>query len=332
MIKRRDFIAGIGSAAACSVFLPRVANAQAPARPPHVGILDFFPSSDFAATLAPFHEGLRELGYRDGHNIRVEYHSAEQRSDRAAALAADYVKRKVDVIVALATPAAHAAKSATESATTSIPVVMMVANALATGLVSNLARPGGNLTGVSTTATDLAGKRIELLREIRPGAARIAFLGAANDPNTRTFVQETAAAAGSLGVQFQPVLVTGPEEFEAAFAKFVSEGADGLIVQPLFSGHRVRLVELAMRARLPLIADQPPFAAAGGLAAYGADRAGSVKRLAYYVDRIINGAQPAELPIEQPTRFHLVINLKTAKALGLSVPPKLLFTADEVIE
>ena len=245
-MRRRGFLGVLGGAAAW----PLAARAQTPSKIPHVGVLDFFSSAASAEFLSSFHEGLRELGHRDGQNIRVEYHSAEQRSERAAELAADFVRRNVDVIVAVATPAAHAVKQATAS----IPIVITVADPLATGLVSNLARPGGNITGMSTTATDLAGKRLELLRELRPDTARIAFLGATNDPNTRTFVRETAAAATSLGVQLQPVLVTGPEEFEAAFATMVKERADGLIVQPLFLGHREKLTELALRARIPMIA------------------------------------------------------------------------------
>jgi putative tryptophan/tyrosine transport system substrate-binding protein len=290
--------------------------------------LDFFSSAASADFLEPFHQGLRELGHIEGRNIFVEYHSAEQRSERATAIAADFVRREVDLIVAVATPAAHAAKSATAT----IPIVMSVADPLATGLVASLARPGGNLTGVSTTSPDLAGKRLELLRELRPGLGRVAFLGAANDPNTRTFVNETQAAADSIRVRLQPLLVTGPEEFEAAFATIIKQGSEGLIVQPLFVGHRDKLTELAARHRLPMIADQTVFARAGGLVAYGVNRRVMFRRQAFYVDKILKGARPADLPIEQPTKFELVINLKTAKALGLDIPPMLLARADEVIE
>jgi putative ABC transport system substrate-binding protein len=324
-MRRREFLGIIGSIAAT---WPIAAHAQRPAKIPWIGILDFFPSAISHDFMKPFQEGLRELGYIDSQNIRIEYHSAEQRSERAAEIAADFVRREADVIVALATPAAHAAKKAT----TSIPIAMLVANPLATGLVSNLARPGGNLTGISTTATDLAGKRLELLRELRPGISHIAFLGAANDPNTQTFLQESQTAATAMGMRFQPILVTGPEEFDAAFKTMVREGADGVIVQPLFVGHRNELAELAMKVRLPMIADQHLFVVAGGLAAYGTERRTLFKRLAYYVDRILDGAKPANLPIEQPTKFNLAINLKTAKALGLTIPSNLLSTADELIE
>ena len=323
-MRRREFFGVLSGAATW----PVIGRAQTPSRVPHIGIVDFFSSEASAEFLKPFQDGLRELGHRDRENIRLEYHSAEQRSERAAELVADFVRRNVDVIVAVATPAAHAAKQAT----TSIPIVMNVANPLATGLVSNLARPGGNLTGISTTSTDLAGKRLELLREIRRDVALIAFLGATNDPNTHTFVQETTVAANTLGVRLWPVLVTGPDEFEAAFASFVRERADGLIVQPLFLGHRAKLAELALQARLPMVADQPQFAASGALATYGIDRYTIFKRLAFYVDRVLSGVKPADLPIEQPTRFRLIINAKTAKALGIEVPPMLLARADEVIE
>jgi putative ABC transport system substrate-binding protein len=307
---------------------PLGARAQDTRKVAHIGILDFFPSVTSSDFLQPFNQRLSELGYVEGRSILVEYHSAEQRSERAAAIAADLVRRQIDIIVAIATPAAHAAKSATAT----IPVVISVADPLATGLVASLARPGGNLTGVSTTSTDLAGKRLEILRELRPGLARVAFLGAANDPNTRTFLNETQAAADSIGVRLQPLLVAGAEEFEAAFAAMIEESSEGLIVQPLFVGQRAKLAELAARHRLPMIADQSAFAVAGGLVAYGVDRRVMFRRVAFYVDRILKGAKPAELPIEQPVKFELTINLKTAKALGLEIPFSLLARAEEVIE
>jgi putative tryptophan/tyrosine transport system substrate-binding protein len=324
-VNRREFITLLGSGAVC---WPLAARAQQTRKVPRIGILDFFPSAGSADVIEPFQQGLRELGYVEGSNIHVEYHSAEQRSDRAAALAADLVRREVDIIVAVATPAAHAAKNATAT----IPIVMQVSDPLATGLVASLARPGGNLTGVSSSGPDLAGKRLELLRELRPSLDRIAFLGAANDPNTRTFLNETQAAADSVRVRLQPLLVAGPQEFDAAFAAMIGEQAQGLIVQPLFVGHGARLAELAVRHRLPMIADQRAFAVAGGLAAYGVNRPALFRRWAFYVDKILKGAIPAELPVELPTRFELAINLKTAKALGLEVPPILLARADEVIE
>jgi putative ABC transport system substrate-binding protein len=327
-MRRRDFIAALGGAAASSVSWPLAARAQETGSVPRVAVLDFFPSTASSGTVEPFRQGLRDLGYVEGRNIQVEYHSAEQRGDLAAKLAADLVQRQFNVIVAFATPAAHAVKSAT----TTIPTVIAVADALATGLVASLARPGGNITGVTSSSPDLAGKRLELLRELRPNLGRIAFLGAANDPNTRTFVRETQTAADSIRVRLQPLLVTGPQEFEAAFAAMVAERADGLIVQPLFTGHRSRLGELAARHRLPMLADQRAFAEAGAVATYGVDRKTFFRHSALYVDKILKGAKPSDLPVEQPTKFELVINVKTAKALGLTVPLALLARADEVIE
>ncbi len=199
-----------------------------------------------------------------------------------------------------------------------------VSDPLATGLVASLARPGGNLTGVSSSGPDLGGKRLELLRELRPWILEFAFLGAANDPNTRTFLERLQAAANSIRVRLQPVLVTGPEEFDTAFTIMVQEQVQGVIVQPLFVGHRAKLAELGRAHRLPLVADQRTFAVAGGLAAYGVSRSALSRRWAYYVDKILKGAKPADLPVEQPTTFELVINLKTAKALGITVPPSFL--------
>jgi putative ABC transport system substrate-binding protein len=322
LLRRRDFIAALGGAAA---MLPLAARAQSM---PRVAILDFFPSRSSSSTLGPFRQGLRELGYVEGRTIHVEYRSAEQRSDLAAELAADLVRRRFDIIVAFATPAAHAVKQAT----TTIPVVIAVVDALATGLVASLARPGGNITGVTGASTDTAGKRLELLRELRPGLSRVAFLGATNDPQTRTFLKETQTAADSVRVRLQPVLISGPAEFETAFAAMVAQQAEALIVQPLFLAHRGQLVELATRHRLPVVANQRAFAQAGAIAAYGVDLNSFFGRPALYVDKILKGAKPGDLPVEQPTKFVLVVNLRTAKTLGLTVPPMLLARADEVIE
>jgi putative ABC transport system substrate-binding protein len=326
--KRREFIMLLGGAGALPFGSRPVSAQRREQRLAQVGMLDFFPSATSANVFESFREGLREFGYVEGRNIYLEYHSAEERSDLAATLAADMVRRRFDIIVALATPAAHAVKSAT----TTIPVLISVADPLATGLVASLARPGGNLTGVSGSGPDLAGKRLQLLRDLRPGLARVAFLGAANDPNARTFLNQTQAAADSIHVRLQPLLVAGPEEFETAFAAMVTEHSDGLIVQPAFLGHRAKLAELAVRHRLPMIGAQRQFALAGAIASYGDDLRARMRRLAYYADKILNGAKPADLPVEQPTKFEMVINLKTAKTLGLTVPDKLLALADEVIE
>jgi len=320
-VRRREFIAFVGGA---TVAFPLGGAAQEVRKVARIGILGFAPGP----FVKPVHDGLRELGYVAGRSAHIEYHSAEERSDRAAELAADYVRREFDIIVAFGTPAAHAAKYATST----IPIVMMVADPLATGLVASLARPDSNITGVSTNSPDLVGKRLELLRELRPDAVRVGFLGAANDPNARTFVQATEAAATSIGVRLQAVLVTGPDEFEGAFAAMVKERVNGLIVQPLLVGHRVKLAALAMRHRLPMVADQRPFAVDGSLVAYGVDHDVLARRTAFYVDKILKGAKPADLPVELPTKYHLVVNLKTAKALGLTIPQSVLLRTDEVIE
>ena len=228
--------------------------------------------------MEPFQRGLRELGYIDGQNIRLEYHSAEQRYDRAAEIAAALVQRDVDIIIALATSAAHAAKSATAT----IPIVISVADPLATGLVASLARPGGNLTGVTTTSPDLAGKRLEILRDIRHDTTS-RFPGGRQRSQHRYFRSGDARGRAADGVRLHPVLVTGPEEFESAFVTMKKEQVEGLIVQPLFVGHRARLSQLALQNRLPLIADQPVFAESGALAAYGIDRDILFRRPAYYV-------------------------------------------------
>ena len=191
---------------------------------------------------------------------------------------------------------------------------------------------GGNLTGVTTTSPDLAGKRLELLRDIRHDTARVAFLGAANDPNTDTFVQATRAAAQQMGVRLHPVLVTGPEGFKSAFVTMRKEQVEGLIVQPLFVGHRAKLSQLALQNRLPLIADQPVFAESGALAAYGIDRDILFRRPAYYVDKSSRVTSRPIFPVEQPTTYKLTLNMKTAKTLGLTIRPTLLARADEVIE
>ena len=323
MKTRRAFIALI-----CAVARPLSAGAQDGGKVPRIGVLDFFPSAASGDFLEPFRKGLAERGYIEGRNIQVEYRSAEQSSDRAAELAADYVRQEVDIIIALATPAAHAAKSATST----IPILMNVSDPIATGLVGSLARPGANLTGTTTMGPELAAKRLELLRELRPGAARLAFLGATNDPNTPTFMQATQTAAAAMGMTLQSILVSASEEFEAAFSRMIELGADGVIVQPLFVGQRTTLAELALRHRIPLIADQPSFARAGGLAAYGINRGWPFRRLAHYVDAVLKGAKPSDLPVEMPTQYDLVINLKTAQRLGITIPPSILLRADEVIE
>ncbi len=312
----------------CAAVLPLPAHAQQPAKVPRIGFLSwgFPPPSDPYGE--PFRQGLRELGYVEGQNIVVEYRWAEERSDRAADLAAELVRLRVDVIVAWTSPAVKADGNATRT----IPIVMGgAADPVGTGLVASLARPGGNITGPSHMMPDLAGKRLELLREVLPRVGRVAFLFYTKAGGWR-MVEETQVAAQRLGVRIQPVGVGGPEEFESAFAAMRRERAGGLIVEPIFVRDRGRIVDLAAKHRLPTISDYRDFPEAGALMSYGPNRREIYGRTAYYVDKILKGAKPADLPVEQPTRFELVVNMKTAKALALTFPPSILIRADQVIQ
>jgi putative ABC transport system substrate-binding protein len=296
---------------------------------PRVAVLDWeSPATD---RLEAFRQGLRELGYVEGQNILVEYHYAEGRTDRADELAAEMARRRVNVIVAFATPAAHAAKSATST----IPIVFATSDPVGTGLVPNLARPGGNLTGVSNMMPDLESKRVELLREIMPGLKRVGFLGSTRDPAAKNFVREAQAAAERVGLRVHPVLVGSPDEIDGALVGMARDKIEAVIVQSLFvlsSGAAAKLAELALRDRLPAISNYAHFAERGGLMSYGPRGDFSRRAAAHYVGRILKGAAPADLPVQQPTEFQLVLNLRTAKALGLTIPPTLLARADEVIE
>jgi putative tryptophan/tyrosine transport system substrate-binding protein len=219
-----------------------------------------------------------------------------------------------------------------KEATTTIPVVMIVADPLATGLVPSLSRPDANLTGLSLASPDLAGKRLELIRDIKPDIRTIAFLGL-NEAQTPTFVRETTAAASKLGLQLQVRVLDGPEQVDAAlFEAMKRDGVEAVIAQPLFSGQQDRIVGLAMKQQLPVVSDFADFARAGGLFSLGVEEVDILRRVAYFVDRILKGAKPAELPIEQPTAFRLTLNMRTAKAIGWSISPVLLSRADEVIE
>ena len=292
-----------------------------------IGVLSAFSARDWER-YGPMIDMLRERGYIEGRNVTFELRFTDGDAALARRYADELVRLRVDLIVALATPAAHAAKEATQT----IPIVFTVADPLATGLVSNLARPGGNLTGTSTVATDLAVKQLEVLREIFPGADRIAFLGSTQDPNAQTFLRQIEAAGAQLGVAVQALLVAGAAEFDAAFAAAAAARASAMIVQPIFVPSRAALAELALRHRVVWIGDNREFAAAGALLAYGADRLALWRRAGFQIDRILRGANPGDLPVEQATHFQLIINLRTARALGLTLPVSILVRADEVIE
>jgi putative ABC transport system substrate-binding protein len=323
-MKRREFITLLGSAAAA---WPLTARAQQIEKMPRVGVLVSL-SAPHPFTEA-FRSGMHDLGYVEGSNISIEWRYANAQFSRAVELAAELVQLQVDVIAAYHTPAVRAAMNATRT----IPIVMSPAGApLEMGLVNSLARPGGNVTGLSNMEAELGGKRLDLLREAVPGLARVAVLAAKTDPFTASFVRDLDAGAARLGLQLRPVLVTGPGEFEDAFSTMSGAGDQAAIIQPNFLPQTPVIVALAAKHRLPILSSYGDTTRAGGLISYSADHARHFRRTAIFVDRILKGASPADLPVEQPTKFQLVINLKTAKALGLDVPPTLLARADEVIE
>jgi len=274
--------------------------------------------------------GLRGLGYVEGKNTVIEWRLAEGRLERLPALAAELVRLKVDVIVAPSAPYVEAARDATAT----IPIVfVLVPDPVALGFVKSLARPGGNMTGLASLAIELHGKRLELLKEAVPGIARIAVLTSYTGGGRALW--EVTRAAASLGLQHEVVTVARPEQMDQAFVLIKERRADAILELPsgpMFYAHRQRIADLALRSRLPIMCSAKEFVQAGCLLYYGASFSDLMRRAATYVDKILKGSKPADLPVEQPTKFELVINLKTAKALGLTVPPSLLLRADQVIE
>ena len=284
--------------------------------------------------LDAFRQGLRERGYVEGQNIVIEYRAADGKIERFPGLATELIRLKVDLIVAGNTPAARAV----QQATTTIPlVVAAMGDPVGDGLVASLARPGGNITGSTFLGPELVPKRLEMLKAALPTVSRVAALwhpGAYSGRTMRDMLKETEAAARTLGVQLQLVEVRGPDEFDHAFSTMTRERAGALIVfpSPMLFGERRRIVDLAAKHRLPSMAVAREFVELGGLIAYGASINDLFRRAATYVDKILKGVKPADLPVEQPTKFELVINLKTAKALELTIPQSLLLRADEVIQ
>ncbi len=330
MIDRRTFLAGAGAALLAT---PLVAEAQPAAKVARIGYL----ALNLAANphvLEPFRQGLRDLGYVEGSNVVIEYRDAEGKPERFPALAAELVALKVDVILVGGTPQALAAKQATKT----IPIVFTgTADPVGSGLVTSLARPGGNVTGSSNLAQELVGKCLEQLTQAVPGVSRVAVLwqpGTLGDRTEKEMLERAEAVARALGVRLQFVEARGPADFDRAFSDMTRARAGALTVLPssMFSSERRRLVDLAAKNRLPAVFPFRWFADVGGLMSYGPNQADLWWRAATYVDRILKGAKPADLPVEQPTKFELVINLKTAKALGLTIPPALLQRADEVIQ
>jgi ABC-type uncharacterized transport system substrate-binding protein len=322
---RRAFLAG----AAALLAAPLAAKAQQAGRVYRVGYL-----STGALPPEAFLQGLRDLGYVEGRNVVIDYRSAEGKPERLPALAAELVALKVDVIVAPNTPAALAAKQATRT----LPIVFIgVGEPVTSGIVTSLARPGGNVTGLSIVSPELVGKWMELLKQAVPGVSRVAALwqpGAMDERTEKDMFKGAEVAARALGVRLHFVEARGPEDFDRAFSDMTRARAGALTVRPapMFVSERRRLVDLAAKNRLPTVYPWREFVEAGGLMAYGPNLADLFRRGATYVDKILKGTKPGDLPVEQPPKFDLVINLKTAKALGPQIPQSLLQRADQVIE
>ena len=320
---RRAFMAIIAGGLLAA---PLAAGAQQVGKVPRIGVLTFTPMT--TGLQEAFRQGLRDHGYVEGQNILLEWRAAEGRPDRARALAVELVQLNVDVIVANLTPAVQAAKDVTST----IPIVMASAGDLGTGFVASLARPGGNITGLTGISAELAGKRLELLRELIPALTRVGFLISPANPFTRALVEETRVAAKRTGVHLHVVDVRRLQDVDAALLAMTKQRAGAVIVDGALTASTWRAAELAVRHRLPSISNQRQFVDSGGLMSHGAQFADVYRRAASYVDKILKGAKPGTLPVEQPTRFELVVNLKTARALGLTIPPSLLQRADQVIE
>jgi putative tryptophan/tyrosine transport system substrate-binding protein len=320
-MRRREFIAGLGSTAA----LPMAARAQQSKRASRVGVLAVESKRGEA-----FLQGLRDLGYVEGHNLVIEFRDAGGRTERLAALAEDLARINVDLIFAQGSQATRAARQAT----TTIPIVMISSDPIGLGFVASLSRPGGNITGLSLLAPEVSGKRLELLKQIIPGIVLAAVLWNPDDPGAVVSLKETQSAAQTLGLKLQTLEARSVDAFDNAFQAATREGAGAVVLlpAPVMGRNADRIAALGLRSRLPTVFFEGVLPKAGGLISYGVNLSAVDRRAAYYADRILKGAKPAELPVEQPTKFDLVINLKTAKALGLTIPETLLATADELIE
>jgi putative tryptophan/tyrosine transport system substrate-binding protein len=323
MIGRREFVTLLGGAAAA---WPLAAHAQRQgAKIPRIGIIDDAPIWDH------FRQGLRDLGYVTGQNIAIEYRSARGNFDRLREAALELASLPVNVIVVYGTPATRAARQATSK----IPIVMIgIGDPVRARLVTNLAHPDGNITGNTILGPDLIGKRIEILKEFVPGLTRVSFLWNPDNDSNLAFLEELIIAVPALGLQLISVPLRTSDDFEGAFAAMMQRGPNGFVTtnDGLILQHMGQIIDFMAEHRLPAMYQTKENVQAGGLIAYGAPLSALFSRGAWYVDRILQGIRPAELPIEQPTKFELTINLKTAKALGLTVPPTLLSLADEVIE
>ena len=327
MTDRRTFIASMIGAVLSA---PLAIEAQQSGKVPRIGFL-FYGSPGPSPELDAFRQGLRELGYIEGQNIAIEVRFANGRLGQLPELAAKLVRLKLDVIVTPGTPASMAAKQATST----IPIVFAgVADAVGAGLVGNFARPGGNMTGLTSISAELGGKRLELLKEVVPKASRVAVLYNPADRANVLVLKDLQGSAPALGLTLQPFEVREPGEFERAFVAMTRKRAQALFgaTGVLTTEHRQAIVDLAAKSRIPAMWGDREFVDAGGLMSYAGNFYGQVRRAAAYVDKILKGAKPGDLPVQQPTTFELVINLKTAKALGLTIPSSVLFGATEVIQ
>jgi putative ABC transport system substrate-binding protein len=321
-VRRREFITLLGGGA----MWPLAAHAQQAERVYRVGFLRNGPPPK--TFIEGFRQGLRELGYVEGQNISIDYGLADS-ADQLPDAAAELVRRNVNVIIASGTPPVAAAKNATPT----IPIVFVASiDPITTGMVASLARPGGNITGFAGIYADLMGKRLELLREVIPGLSRVALLSHAMNPGNAEYIRQAELAAPALGIQVQIETVRDARDFEHAFKLMLRAGAAIQLDDVMFTSYRGQMVELAARNRLAVMYGFREFVEAGGLMAYGADLPDQYRRAATYVDKILRGAKPAELPVQQPTKLELVINLKAARAMALEMPPAILARADEVIE
>jgi putative ABC transport system substrate-binding protein len=325
---RRKFFGFALSAMLLALCFP--AHAQQPAKVLRIGFLASGSPSGYSSRTEAFRQGLRQLGYVEGKTIAIEYRYAEGLRDPLPNLVADLVGLNVDVIVTSSTPATLALKKATKT----IPIVFVnVGDPVGSGLVVSLSRPGGNLTGLSNQLVDLAGKHLELLKEVVPKVSHIAVLGITANPNASNSLKAIEVVARSLAVQLQFVEIKEPKDLDSAFSQMTKGRAGAVLIRggALLADQRIRIAELAARSRLPAIHFDRQFAQAGGLMTYGPNVPDMFRRAATYVDKILKGAKPADLPVEQPTKFELVINLKTAKQIGLTIPPNVLARADKVI-
>jgi len=307
------------------------ADAQRTKKIPRIGYLAAISLSALAARVEAFRQGLRDLGYVEGKNILIEWESAEGKPDRIPALAAELVRLKVDVIVTAGAPLTRGAKEAT----TTIPIVMTQdGDPVGNGFVASLARPGGNITGLANLAPELTGKQLELLKEIIPKLSRVAVFGTSTFPGDVQSLKETELAAGAFGVKLQYLDVLTSKDMQTAFRAASKGHADAVLVlaSNVFPNHRTEISELAIKSRLPAIYYRSEFVEDGGLMSYGANFTDMDRRAATYVDKILKGAKPADLPVEQPKKFELIINLKAAKQIGLTIPPSVLARSDKVIK